>query len=609
MSCITCLTLFSVLAAASESELKVDFTSQSGYDRMLFRAEAGSTGGRWESKGDGLRGVLPVGPANRQPSKFLACVQLEGDFEITVDYRLIKLPRPKVTSAKSPEASNNVEIAIGGGDLVATVFRDRRPNSGDEIGYFAKSPEGGGIVEHRPIKNTASGQLGLRRVGKKLSFLHSDASGSLTETGTTSFGSGPITQVAIQILALSSSNALDVMFSHLNIKADRLVRIPPPLEPSGLSTTTWIIGLLLLAIVAGLAYWYLHFARDRVGTTEGVSTAPTPSKSKPAATQVHRRGFTLIELLVVMVIIAVLIGLLLPAVQAAREAARRIQCENNLKQIGLALANYETALRAYPFGVGGSGPPGQVPRWSAQSQLLAYLEQSSVYNALNFSGLPWLHDPVFSPMNQTALVTRISAFLCPSDNDMIIELNNLAHISYRANAGTLPYNLAADSPDGTGRNTGAFWYQSAVRISSLTDGTSNTAIFSERCLGSSSSPDSLADYYLVNDQINSCLAASPLTTPRFTLPREWSGERWGDGGMLYTRYHHIFPPMRPSCILGGTQDYDSPNLVTATSRHPGGVNLMLADGSVRFAKQTVNPVIWMALGTIAGGEAIDSGSF
>jgi prepilin-type N-terminal cleavage/methylation domain-containing protein/prepilin-type processing-associated H-X9-DG protein len=326
-----------------------------------------------------------------------------------------------------------------------------------------------------------------------------------------------------------------------------------------------------------------------------------------------RRGFTLIELLVVIAIIGILIGLLLPAVQAAREAARRMQCENNLKQIGLALANYEAAYTVYPFGVGGGGPPGQAPtvflRWSTQSQLLAYLEQSNVYNTLNFSGLPWLHDPVVGPMNQTALVTRVSTFLCPSDIDQILELNNLAHINYRACAGTLPYDLAADSPDGTGRNNGAFWYQSAVRLASITDGTSNTAVFSERCLGNSYSPDLLADYYLTDNQISSCLAAGPLTTPRFTLPREWSGERWGDGDMLYTRYHHIFPPKRPSCILGGTQDYDSPDLVTATSRHPGGVNLMLADGSVRFVKETVNSTVWNSLGTIGGGETIASGSY
>src|ERR1700691_3991008 len=125
-------------------------------------------------------------------------------------------------------------------------------------------------------------------------------------------------------------------------------------------------------------------------------------------------GFTLWELLVVIAIIAILIGLLLPAVQAAREAGRRAQCSNNLKQLGLALANYQSALRVYPFGVGGGGPPGNVfNRWSAQSQLLPYLEQPALFDALNFVGTPWLNvNPVFGPMNQTAITTRIAGFLC-----------------------------------------------------------------------------------------------------------------------------------------------------------------------------------------------------
>src|SRR5438270_10407820 len=135
----------------------------------------------------------------------------------------------------------------------------------------------------------------------------------------------------------------------------------------------------------------------------------------------RRRGFTLIELLVVVSIIAVLIALLLPAVQAAREAARRLQCVNNLKQIGLGLANYESSLGVYPFGVGGAAPNGYVSRWSAQSQALSFLEQRSLFNAVNFTLLPYAHDPILGVYNKTALSIKVAAFLCPSDTDQIVE--------------------------------------------------------------------------------------------------------------------------------------------------------------------------------------------
>ena len=331
---------------------------------------------------------------------------------------------------------------------------------------------------------------------------------------------------------------------------------------------------------------------------------------KPAAAKPNR-GFTLIELLVVITVIGILIALLLPAVQAAREAARRAQCTNNLKQIGLALANYQSALRVYPFGVGGGGPPSSgFNRWSAQSQLLPYLEQAALFNALNFVGTPWLNlNPVFGPMNQTAITTKIAGFLCPTDVDRIDDPLNTAHNNYRACAGSLPYNLKNDSPDLTGRNNGGFWYQSAVSPGQVTDGLSMTAFFSERCLGNTAVTDPLSDYYLTNETVDECRLAGPANSPRLTDPYEWSGDRWADGNSLYTRYNHALPPGYPSCLLGGSQDYDSQTVVTATSRHPGGVNLMTGDGSVRFVKASVSAGVWTALGTIAGGEVIDASAY
>ena len=257
-----------------------------------------------------------------------------------------------------------------------------------------------------------------------------------------------------------------------------------------------------------------------------------------------------------------------------------------------------------------------MPRWSAQSQLLSFLEQQALFNALNFSSFPWNirippgggpYDPA---ANQTALRTSVAGFLCPSDSDEIEDEEDSAgqaHNNYRANAGTLPHNFAQDSPDGTGRNTGPFWFQSAIRPSNVTDGLSSTAFFSERCLGIPDYPDPLSDYYYSNT-IATCRTSSDAT-PRYTHPFEWSGERWSDGNNFYTRYQHIFPPQSPSCLLKGTQDYNSPVLVTATSRHPGGVNVLLGDGSVGFIKQTVSQKVWMALGTIAGGETISADSY
>jgi prepilin-type N-terminal cleavage/methylation domain-containing protein/prepilin-type processing-associated H-X9-DG protein len=325
----------------------------------------------------------------------------------------------------------------------------------------------------------------------------------------------------------------------------------------------------------------------------------------------RNRGFTLLEMMVVILIIAVLCSLLVPAVAASREAARRGQCVANLKQLALAAALYESAHGAYPYGVGGGAPQGtgRVPRWSAHSQLLGALEQINVFNAINFSGVAWMSDPEFGPPNRTALGTKLAVFLCPSDSDLSADPYDLGHANYRGNAGTLPYNLAADSPDGTGRNDGFFWYQSAVRVADVTDGTSNTALFSERCLGSSSLPDPKADYYMNGTNPSTCLNATPGVTARYAVRHELSGQRWGDGALFYTRYNHIFPPNKPSCLLGGTTDYSCPVVVSATSRHPGGVNVATADGSVRFFRDSMDRQIWTVMGTIAGGEVVSASSY
>jgi prepilin-type N-terminal cleavage/methylation domain-containing protein/prepilin-type processing-associated H-X9-DG protein len=298
------------------------------------------------------------------------------------------------------------------------------------------------------------------------------------------------------------------------------------------------------------------------------------------------RAFTLIEVLVVVALIGIVVALLIPAVQMAREASRRAGCVNNLKQIGLALAAYETTHSAYPFGVGGGAPPSFLPRWSAHSQLLTFLEQNAVYHSLNFSGLPWAHNDRYGTENETAVLTRITVFLCPSDVDFIADRDGMACNHYRACAGTKPINLVDDLVNNTGRNDGTFWFQSAIRISAISDGTSNTSVFSERCLGNATNADSLGDIYEVSPTITACEDAGPTTARRYAHSLEWSGQRWSDGNAFYTRYHHYLTPQMASCTTG-TVDYSGDVAMTATSRHPGGVNVLTADGAVRFVKQTV----------------------
>ena len=588
---IVALVVLSTTSAPAE-EISVSFGSQR-YDRWVFQTESAGTSARWSTQTGGLRVKVPAGKVGRPPVKFSGLFHLKGDFEITTGYTINRLPRPRAPAAgsKSPEAANNLEILLRTPSQMATTFRSSRPG-GDTYGFYVQKGDGSGVVRNFPTTQK-TGRLGVRRVGSKLTLLRGDKGGPMEEMGTADFSSEPITEFALQVIAIHSSDGIDVQFDHLKIEADKIVQLQGRYVP-GWSTVIWVVLLHLLALATGVVLWRWYAGR--------------PGRSEVAMVRV-RPGFTLIELLVVIAVIGLLIALLLPAVQAAREAARRAQCMNNLKQIGLALANYESALGAYPFGVGGGGPLAGLYRWSSHSQILAYHEQTALFNALNFTGIPWLVSLPYGAPNQTAIQTSVAGFLCPSDSDNLNDDPRLGHNNYRANAGTLPYNLPSDTPDNSGRNDGAFWFQSAVRSTSIRDGTTNTAAFSERCLGNPSKPDPLSDYYLTDDNPSSCLTAGPTTTPRYTNILEWSGGRWGDGNVFYTRYQHTLPPLMPSCILGGSEDYDSQVLVTATSRHPGGVNVLLADGSVRFVKRGVAGVVWKALGTIANGEVIDQSSY
>lgn len=329
------------------------------------------------------------------------------------------------------------------------------------------------------------------------------------------------------------------------------------------------------------------------------------------------RAFTLIELLVVIAVIAILIALLMPAVQAAREAARRMSCKNNMKQIGLALHNYHDVHRCMPFGCGFDND-GSVStqgtlddrRYSAHSQILPFLDQKNVYELLNFNVAPF-HPFTNAAVdeqqvagfdlttidNGIAASTVISTLLCPSDIDRLQIV--WGHTNYRASNGA----------DWSGRNgNGMFGQISRVRLRDVTDGTTNTAMFSERCKGTPdhNTKDYLSDIYVMpgiwsNDTFRDfCGSHSPETAAAWTHNID-SGQNWLSGNFNWTRYNHVLPPNRVSCKNGLTWDGVS---MSASSRHTGGVNVTLADGSTRFVSDNVDENIWSALGTISGGETI-----
>jgi prepilin-type N-terminal cleavage/methylation domain-containing protein/prepilin-type processing-associated H-X9-DG protein len=354
-----------------------------------------------------------------------------------------------------------------------------------------------------------------------------------------------------------------------------------------------------------------------------------------------RAGFTLIELLVVIAIIAVLIALLLPAVQAAREAARRAQCTNNLKQIALAAMNYESSNGCYPSG--SYSPLVKPATWhfaqnfSSFVRLLPFTEQSSVYNAVNFN------NNYGSYTNVTIAGIRLATLTCPSDTANTptqlrtvsagstipgwnFGVNNSpdqppdstflqAYTSYAGSMGTYPvtYQLSFNSPAELAQTNGVIFNESTITISGITDGTSNTFLFGEH-------------------------ARTNLMTydPSFAM----SDGQWNSGRTYDSMFAAYYPPnvglsgnsgTVASIVKGGFY------AVTATSQHPGGVNMAFCDGSVRFIKNSISswsfdpgtnlPVglsltsfiysaapgttvgVWQQLSTRNGGEVVSSDSY
>ncbi len=371
-----------------------------------------------------------------------------------------------------------------------------------------------------------------------------------------------------------------------------------------------------------------------------------------------RRGFTLIELLVVIAIIAVLIALLLPAVQAAREAARRAQCVNNLKQMGLAIHNYLSQTNAIPpvmtnWNVGGpagpntGNPEGPWPLgWAVM--LLANIEQSAMANTANFS-----FGAQDGP-NTTMTYSKLSFLICPSESLTISGwpgVNSFA--SYAGNLGgpismtawngaIVPMNGATLNgiqtacvcypwPSLTHSNFGPFGTQG------FTDGTSNTAVFSERLIGvqlpssggffPGSGPNAKrVNFYAAGvtgynaDSGNPAGAQSYYNACRNVPGTQssvganyWNGACWSGthaGTFRFNAYNHVNTPNGLTCTMTNGEDPGNvTTALTAASNHSGGVNLGMADGSVRFVKDTINPQTWWALGSRNLGEVIDASAF
>ncbi len=346
----------------------------------------------------------------------------------------------------------------------------------------------------------------------------------------------------------------------------------------------------------------------------------------------RRRGFTLIELLVVIAIIAVLIALLLPAVQQARESARRTQCKNHLKQLGLALHNYEETYKYLPPGSGGTGQIPALTTFSSHNgdllsgfaMLLPFLDQGPAWNKIisapGQGGYPYLTTFPHPPSN-------VTVYTCPSNPDLA------SATSFGGGGGVRCYGL--NIGDETRASMawpsrapvdvrGCFTFQKTYRFSHVLDGLSNTAFIAEKSYGLQNNGIRTTRGYCaegiggVGTSPAVCRAtATGLTYNAGVSFSDGMGSFWAAGNTGRNYVCFVMPPNGPSCAVGGVGTFGGDGVYSASSYHTGGVQVLLGDGAVRFISNSIDtgdlsaaPVttgaspygVWGSLGSRAGGE-------
>ena len=354
----------------------------------------------------------------------------------------------------------------------------------------------------------------------------------------------------------------------------------------------------------------------------------------------HRTaGFTLIELLVVIAIIAVLIALLLPAVQSAREAARRVQCVNNLKQIGLASHNYHDVNGAFPMGAGSGmwslGVYRAKQSWSSLTAILPQMEEVPLYNALNFNwGMDVATAPCWYP-NSTVVTAKVAAYLCPSDpNNARSGAGDNGTNNYFACMGAssiIPLGITDNNLPSLAYQptSGLFAFQQSYSLREVIDGTSNTVAYGESVVGAAVQLPRQKNIGLINVKVpTTALLFDAKTNPAAiqagiaACDAAWNspsastdiqrGRLWSHGGIVSSMFTTIVTPNSRQDQWTHCSNTGSGSLSVFANLdgfHPGGVNVLMADGHVQFVKETIAQPIWWALGTKSGGEVVSADNY